>query len=162
MICLFTSISHLRDLTMDVIFQNIFSTVLLKHEFKRRFFSFSAWQHLNFHASCYFCSPCMAHIAGACPCGISLSLCRTHFQCDWDGTWSFFEEQHTVAGASRPPRSYSCCQPESSTGLLSFSVCREIIHENRTERNQVIGQDLSMASDTLQGWAGNLCVLHTA
>lgn len=49
------------------------------------------------------------------------------------------------------PGHRSAANQTAARGFLSFSICREIIHENRRERNQVIGQDLSMASDTLQG-----------
>lgn len=52
--------------------------------------------------------------------------------------------------AGHPGRTAAANQT-AAQDFLSFSICREIIHENRTERNQVVAQDLSMASDTLQG-----------
>lgn len=88
---------------------------------------------------------------------------RTRFQCHWDGAWSCFEQQHTVAGASWSPRSYSCCQPESSARLSVFlSLQGNDPWEHSRKKTQVIGQNLSLASDTLQGWAGNPWNLHTA
>lgn len=124
-----------------------------------------AWHRLNFHVSCYFSSPWVAHIPGACPCGISLPLCR-HPEHIFSVTGVVPEAVLRSSTRWLEPPGHSghrgAANQRTALGFLSSSGCREMIHENTTKKNPKSLAKLSLASDTLQGWVCSLCVLHTA
>lgn len=127
--------------------------------------SFSAWHHLGFCVTCYFCSPCVAYSPGACPCGISLSFCR-YPEHIFSVTGMVPEAVLSSSTQWLEPPGHPGHTAAANQGalqdFLSFSVCREMIHENRAEKNQSLAKIWAWLQAPFRGGWAVKCPAHVS